>query len=223
MHSAINGVFTKNDYAYFRLRELIITGELQPGAPLRQGRLADSIGVSTTPLREAIRRLAAEGLIDLAAHRDAKVSEATPEEAANVLEVRLSLDPLAASLAAGNRTDGELATIIEAERKLIPLTNGDGIDALMAHRDFHRSIYAASHNEVLIDMLERLWDKADRYRMIGLRSRDDSAEETSRVAMEHHNLVLAITDSDTNRAGELMAEHIHNSLGKRAITALDRD
>ena len=221
MMNAQPGIFTKNDYAYARLRELILTGELPPGSQLQQGQLAKDLGVSTTPLREAIRRLAAEGLINLAAHRDARVSEVTGEEATYLYEVREQLDPLAAALAASRRTSADLEAITVAERELRPLSSDAGLPALLAHREFHRAIYTASHNPILVDLLERLWDKADRYRLIGLRSRGDSEADSERVATEHRELVESIEAGDPDRAEETMRRHIGASLGRRAITALE--
>lgn len=208
---------TKNDYAYAQLRELILTGTLPPGSQLQQSNLAKELGLSTTPLREAIRRLAAEGLITLSAHRDARVSEVTRQEAEDLYRVREQLDPLAVELAATEHTESELAAILEAEERLKPLTGDSLLEALLAHREFHRRIYRASHNAILIDMLERTWDKADRYRIIGLHRRGDSAEETDRVSAEHHELVSAIRDRDPERARATMLRHINGSLGRRAI------
>ncbi|MGP6174199.1 GntR family transcriptional regulator [Corynebacterium sp. A21] len=204
---------TKNDYAYAQLRTLILTGQLKPGAPLQQGKLANDMGVSTTPLREAIRRLAAEGLVTLAAHRDARVSEVTQQEATDLYRIRLQLDPLAAELAAAERSEEELEGIIAAESQLRPLAAGDGLEALLAHREYHRRIYRASHNDTLIDMLERLWDKADRYRLIGLHHRGDSPADSDRVAREHHELVESIRAQDPPRARLAMEAHIRGSLG----------
>jgi DNA-binding GntR family transcriptional regulator len=91
---------TKSDFAYRRVREMILSGELEPGGVINQAILAREIGISTTPLREALRRLKQQGLVELDAHRDARVTELSAEEARDLLEVRRSLDPLAASLAA---------------------------------------------------------------------------------------------------------------------------
>jgi DNA-binding GntR family transcriptional regulator len=217
------GVFTKNDYAYVELRDRILTGALPAGAVLPQARLAQEIGVSTTPLREAVRRLAAEGLIHLEAHRDARVAEVTAAEARHLYEVRASVDPLAAALAAERRSTEDLQRIREAEAALRPLTGSADLDALIAHREFHRCIYRASGNPILIDILERLWDKADRYRMVGLGARRDSAADSRRVADEHRRIAAAVEDGDPDAAAEAMRVHIDRSLGRRAISALEQD
>ena len=104
------GLFaTKSDFAYTRVRELILSGQLEPGAVINQAMLARDIGISTTPLREALRRLKQQGLVELDAHRDARVTPLDAEEARDLLEVRRSLDPLAASLAADRRSRLDIA------------------------------------------------------------------------------------------------------------------
>lgn len=221
MPVSTRGIFTKNDYAYIEVRDRILSGELAPGAVIPQARLAREIGVSTTPLREAVRRLAAEGFIRLTAHTDARVSEVTATEARHLYEVRESADPLGASLAAARRTDAELQRIREAERELAPITGAGSIAALTAHREFHRAIYEASGNPILVDILNRLWDKADRYRMVGLQSRGDSEEDTHRVAAEHHEIADAVEAGEPERAADAMRHHIHGSLGRRAIDVLE--
>ncbi|MBG6218664.1 DNA-binding GntR family transcriptional regulator [Arthrobacter sp. CAN_A6] len=215
------GVFTKNDYAYAEVRSRILTGELEPGSVISQARLADELGVSTTPLREAIRRLAAEGMILLEAHRDARVTTVSAHEAKHLYEVRESVDPLAARLAAERRTDEDISHMSRALDALTPLRGAATLDSLMAHREFHRSIYRASGNPILIDMLEKLWDKADRYRLIGLRTTSDSADDNARVSAEHQALLDAVKAQDADRAQQTMRDHITHSLGRRAITALE--
>ena len=158
---------TKSDFAYTVVREKILSGEFAPGQVLNQATLARTIGISTTPLREALRRLKSENLVDLDAHRDARVTELTAEEARDLLELRRSLDPLAAALAAERRTKADIKDIRDAAN-VEPLRHGFGVEELEAHRRFHRAIYRASHNDLLIGTLDGLWDKADRYRRVGL-------------------------------------------------------
>src|SRR5688572_11131784 len=150
---------TKSDYAYTRLRDGILTGEFQPGTVLHQATLAKTIGISTTPLREAMRRLMTEGLVELDAHRDAHVSPLTAEEARDLLEVRQSLDPLAASLAAQRRTKEDIRAMRAAAASLQPLPDDVSVVDLVSHRRFHTAIYMASHNDLLISTLDALWDK----------------------------------------------------------------
>ncbi|KSU52958.1 MULTISPECIES: GntR family transcriptional regulator [unclassified Gordonia (in: high G+C Gram-positive bacteria)] len=217
------GMFTKNDYAYAELQRRILTGVLPAGAVIPQAKLAAEIGVSTTPLREAIRRLSAEGMVELEAHRDARVTPVSADEARHLYQVRENLDPLAAALAARTRTAADIAAISNAFDRLSPIASASDVDALVRHREFHRTVYRASGNPVLIDILERLWDKADRYRVIGLSHRGDSPDDRSRVTAEHRAIMEAVADGDAERADAVMREHIGNSLGRRAIDALTED
>lgn len=214
------GIFTKNDYAYAELRTRILTGELEAGSVIPQARLAQELGVSTTPLREAIRRLSSEGLIQLEAHRDARVTDVSAAEARHLYEVRESVDPLAAALAAERRTDADLALISQSLERLNPIRDASNLEALMAHREFHRAVYRASGNPILVDILEKLWDKADRYRLIGLRAGGDTADDSERVAAEHRAIRDAVAEGDPEAAAEVMRAHIRRSLGRRAIDAL---
>ncbi|MGA9872390.1 MAG: GntR family transcriptional regulator [Rhodococcus sp. (in: high G+C Gram-positive bacteria)] len=216
-----DATFTKNDYVYAQLRTRILTGELAAGSVVGQAKLASDLGVSTTPLREAIRRLAAEGMIDLEAHRDARVTAVSAEEARHLYQVRESLDPLATSLAAQNRTSADISAMEFALSRLEPITDAGDLDALLRHREFHRAVYRSSGNPVLIDILERLWDKADRYRLIGLRHGGDTERDHARVDAEHTAIYEAVAAGEADEAALRMTEHIRRSLGRRAIVALE--
>jgi DNA-binding GntR family transcriptional regulator len=214
------GLFvTKSDYAYTRLRDGILSGEFAPGEVLQQSLLAKTIGISTTPLREAMRRLMSEGLVELDAHRDARVSSLTAEEARDLLEVRLSLDPLAASLAAQRRTKADLQRMREALTHLEPLRSNPTVDDLRTHRAFHQAVYEASHNDLLISTLSGLWDKADRYRRLGLEM-ERTQDERDQKHREHHDLLNAVVAGDSDGAAAVMLQHINTSLGARAASRL---
>jgi len=210
---------TKSDYAYTRLRDGILTGEFQPGTVLHQATLAKTIGISTTPLREAMRRLMTEGLVELDAHRDARVSALTAEEARDLLEVRRSLDPLAASLAAQRRTKEDIHAMREAAASLQPLPDEVSVVDLVAHRRFHTAIYVASHNDLLIGTLDALWDKADRYRRLGLQVKREQPERDQKEH-EHAELLDAVIRGDSDAAAEVMRQHIATSLGAKAASRL---
>jgi DNA-binding GntR family transcriptional regulator len=210
---------TKSDFAYRTLREKILSGEFAPGQVLNQATLARTIGISTTPLREALRRLKSENLVELDAHRDARVTELTAEEARDLLEVRRSLDPLAAALAADRRTKADIADIREATRGVEPLLRDFGVGHLIAHRRLHAAIYRASHNDLLIATLDGLWDKADRYRRVGLATERSQAERDEKTA-EHARLVECVVAGDAEGAAEVMHQHIATSLGAKAAWRL---
>ncbi len=213
------GFATKSDLAYNRLRGLILSGDQAPGAVLPQGALAQTIGISTTPLREALRRLKQEGLVDLDAHRDARVRPLDAAEARDLLELRASLDPLAASLAAQRRTESNLAEVQAALDGLEALSDRPSAAQLESHHRFHAAIHHASHNALLVETLEGLWVKTDRYRRHGLEA-GRSDEEREARATEHRLLVEAVRDGDADTAAELMRRHVETSLGARSADRL---
>jgi DNA-binding GntR family transcriptional regulator len=210
---------TKSDYAYLRVRSAILSGELAPGSVLNQATLAKTMGISTTPLREALRRLKVEGLVHLDAHRDAHVADLTAEEARDMLEVRRSLDPLGAALAAERRTKADIAAIRAASDHLDPRPVNATVADLATHRRFHAAIYRASHNDLLIKSLNELWDKADRYRLLALQvDRGDAAREQKRL--QHQQMRDAVIAGDADTAFSVMQDHIEAGLGVQAAWRL---
>ena len=213
------GFATKSDLAYTRVRELILSGALAAGAVLPQAALARQIGMSTTPLREALRRLKQEGLVELDAHRDARVRPLDATEARDLLELRRSLDPLAASLAAQRRTDADLDDLRAALDGLEALSTSPSLAQLESHHRFHAAIHRASHNALLVQTLDGLWVKTDRYRRHGLEAGRSDDEREARAA-EHRQLFEAVRDGDAATAADLMLRHVETSLGARSADRL---
>jgi DNA-binding GntR family transcriptional regulator len=210
---------TKSDLAYTRVRALILSGELAPGTVLPQATLARTIGMSTTPLREALRRLKQEGLVALDAHRDARVAPLDAAEARDLVELRQSLDPLAASLAAERRTEAELAAVRATLDGLDSLSSHPSLAQLDHHRRFHAAIYRAAHNALLAEALDGLWDKSDRYRVHALEDERDDTDR-ARSAEEHRLLYEAVRDRDGAAAADVMRRHVAASLGAQAAERL---
>jgi DNA-binding GntR family transcriptional regulator len=210
---------TKAELAYGLVREQILRGDLEPGAVIQQGLLARELGISTTPLREAMRRLMSDGLVELDAHRDARVSALNAEEARDLVEVRRSLDPLAAGLAAERRTRGDLELIRSTAAELAPLRSDPKAEELGTHRRFHHAIYSASHNDLLVQTLDGLWDKADRYRRLALEV-ERTQDDLDRTHAEHLALVEAVAAGDAETAAAVMLDHVNASLGAKAATRL---
>lgn len=210
-------VFTsKADVAYALIRQRILDGTLAAGSRLAQYDLAADLGISITPLREAVRRLSGEGWILLDTHRNARVAELDLTEARQLLEARRALEPAAVALAAARRTDEDVARMQAALKRLRPVTRRWGETALAAHRDVHRALYCASHNEVMVRMLDDLWDKSDRYRRVGLQL-PPGGEDRTRDFEEHHELVRLVVAGEGSGASALMASHIDNSLTASAL------
>jgi DNA-binding GntR family transcriptional regulator len=201
------------------VRDLILAGELAPGAVLPQATLARAIGISTTPLREALRRLKQDGLVELDAHKDARVRPLDAVEARDLLELRRTLDPLAASLAAQRRTVDDLDDIRAALDGLETLTSSPSTGQLDSHHRFHAAIHRAAHNALLTQTLGGLWMKTDRYRRHGLEGGRSDEERDARAA-EHRMLFEVVRDGDPAAAADLMRRHVETSLGARSLDRL---
>jgi DNA-binding GntR family transcriptional regulator len=199
---------TKTDLAYLQIRQKIQEGELPPEMSLDQEALAQSLGLSTTPVREALRRLESERLVISRAHRDTVVAPLSLDTVEEVFSVRLCLDPLAASLAAVHAGDPERERLRALSRQRPPA--GDPVTAVHFNRLLHRSVYTACGNTTLVEILDSLWDLSDRYRVI-------ISKGTASLAMageEHPAIAAAVADGSPDRAAKLMREHVAASLSQ---------
>jgi DNA-binding GntR family transcriptional regulator len=191
---------SKADAAYAEIRNRILNGALVASEPLNQEQLAAELGVSTTPLREALRRLESEGLVLVQPHRDVVVAPLDTQEMVFLYEVREELDSFAARLAAEHYDERDEQQMQAASRQL----RDPKIDPVEANRAFHSAIYHASHNDVLITVLDKLWDKSDRYR----RAISGIARERG-VVQSHVELMRTVLSRDADLAHERMRAHIH--------------
>lgn len=212
---------SKSDLAYEEVRRLIVAGTYAPGAVIGQAKLAHELGMSTTPLREALKRLAAEGLVELGAHRDAQVISLSREEAQNLYEIRLALDPLACSLAARHRGSTDLSRIDAALSELEAFTEASTNAALDANRRFHRATYIASANPTLVSILGGIWDKTNLYRQQTRSQRTPSATVLARVRQHHRDLHQAIKTGSPARASELALMLLRDSTSCHASEISD--
>jgi DNA-binding GntR family transcriptional regulator len=196
---------TKADAVYQEVRRLIVEGGLEPGSTLNQEVLAADLGISVTPLREALRGLETEGLLQLSAHRTITITPLTSTEVEDLYAVRLRLDPWAAGLAADHATDDALehAALLAAATVESPSS-----EALGLNREFHRAIYSAAGNAVLTKTLDQLWTQTDRYRFILLRDNDHAQE----AALEHLEIARALQSHDRARIAKLTKEHVERAL-----------
>ena len=211
MSEAGSGWLRKSDYAYRAIRQMVMSGELAPGSTLPQVELAGSLGMSLTPVREALKQLATEGLVEVGSYRTARIPPVTAEQVRDFMEVRLALDPRAASLAAERYDVDDERAIRAAAAALRPVNARGGEEALGAHRRFHIAIYRSSHNERLIRLLDALWDESDRYRRLGMRL--IPADETRvRDAREHRELMERVLDRDAAGAAAAMTAHVTGSI-----------
>jgi DNA-binding GntR family transcriptional regulator len=192
------------DQVYAILRERILAGDLEPESRLHQEGISAELGVSRTPVREAIARLAAEGLVELLANRGARVAAiGTDTEAAYI--ARLGVEPLAARLAAARRDPADLRRLRKA---MTPSRRGPKA-AYAASRAFHLELAAASGNQFLVTFAEALW--AGR---LGLHvyAQQMTPEQFAIDAGEHERILEAIEAGDEESAERLTREHITHAL-----------
>jgi DNA-binding GntR family transcriptional regulator len=193
---------TKAQAVYVEIRFRILKGVLEPGLLVNQESLAASLGVSITPLREALRRLEMEGLVRLEAHRTVIITPLTGRELHEIYVIRTELDALAAGIAAITATEADLDTIGRLARQKAV---NDPVVQLERNRVFHRSVYSSSGNESLTSLLDQLWDRTDRYRLILVK---EELVEGSTSRQDHIEIANAIIARQSKRAARLTREHI---------------
>ncbi|QXJ20847.1 GntR family transcriptional regulator [Actinomadura graeca] len=197
------------DTVYKRLRELIVAGEYPPGERLTEAALSETLAVSRTPVREALRRLEGDGLV-LGAGRGVVVNRLTPEYLDHAYEVRAALESLTAQLAAGRQRAGRIApaSLTGLERDALLLeevtASGDLARAVALNRQFHRTVAELAGNPIALDALERLWDQI----IVSTRESLVRPERGPVVSAEHRDLVRAILHGDEAQAGRIAGDHV---------------
>jgi DNA-binding GntR family transcriptional regulator len=202
--------------AHAQLRGLIVRGVLAPGSQLSQVELARRTGVSTTPLREALRRLEAEGLVESRPHRRPRVRPFASDDLDSVYAARVLLEPLAARITLGRLSEGKLAelrSLLDAMRCAAGQP-GDAADPWTHaawerhHHSFHAALIAAAPAP-LREQIETLMARADRYRRIAVRADTDAGR--ARGDREHEAMVQAAEARDPQTAASLLIAHLVRS------------
>jgi DNA-binding GntR family transcriptional regulator len=204
------------DHVYAAIRERIVTGRLPRGSRLHQEELAAELGVSRTPVREALRRLGAEGLVQMHTNRGARVADLQGEDVVAPTEARMVIEPGAARLAAARRAPSDrMRAALATQRKVIP----DVDRSFKANREFHLALVEASGNPFLLQFAEILWVSR-----IGAPIYARQAETAARMELdadEHEQIVEAIEAGDARRAETLTRRHLADAL-KRLLAAMER-
>lgn len=190
------------------IREAIMNGSLQPRERLMEIQLAEELGVSRTPVREALRKLELEGFIVMVPRKGAYVSDLSLKDIADVFEIRAALEGLAGGLAADRITEDELE---EMEHTLVEKANAiqnDDIDKLVeVDTKFHEALYKASRNERLFPIISNLREQIQRFRLNSLSVPGRKQESLE----EHRNILEAIQARNVPLARQLAQEHIENA------------
>lgn len=200
---------TKAEVAYAAVRSRVIEGSLPPGSTIDQRTLAASIGVSTTPLREAVRRLESEGFIRQTAHHEMRVSELSLNELEDIYDVRIKLLPAAAALAAERATETDRETV--ARLAEFP-ANAAAPTILAHHARFHRSLYSGCGNKILIDILDSLADRSNRYR----RQLIEDFQASGVRLRVHRKLAKAYVEGRSEELAELIEADLRKTLRQLA-------
>lgn len=194
---------TKTDQAYRRLRTAIEDGELAPGERLVIRELVDTLGMSPTPIREAMRLLQAQGLITDRPQQGMIVAKFSPDSVTDLYRVRSALEPLAVEMAAMAATDEDLASIRELHERFRAAVEDHDASQQLAdlNAQWHRTVYRASHNNLISELIERAWATMP-VEAVWLDSR-------ARASLDHHEAITgAVETRDANLARRFMTLHV---------------
>lgn len=205
----MNEYLPLRDVVFNTLRQAILRGELKPGERLMEIQLANKLGVSRTPIREAIRKLELEGLVLMIPRKGAEVAEITEKSLRDVLEVRRALEELAVQLACEKITKEEIRELERVAKEFQQVVNSRDITEI-AEVDvcFHDIIYTATDNQKLIQLLNNLREQMYRYRVEYLK-RDGVFPQ---LIAEHEAIIRHIENNEKEKATEVMCRHIDNQV-----------
>jgi DNA-binding GntR family transcriptional regulator len=188
-----------------RLRILIDSGELAPGTRLNEIELCNTMGVSRTPLREAIRSLATEGLIELQPNRGAIVSIVSQEDVTEILPIMASLEGLGGRLAAVHMDQSRIAQVRQIHNQMIShYKNNEVAEYFETNRLIHELITEGSGNQTLVDTINSLSAKVRRARFTAQMTKESWAKAVS----EHEEMIAALEAQDPDRLEAILVQHI---------------
>lgn len=193
------------DIVFRNIRTAILKGDFQPGERLMENQLAERLGVSRTPVREAIRKLELEGLVVMVPRKGAEVASITEKDIRDVLEVRATLEGLAAKLACESMTKEDIKKLEFANRQFVKAVQDQDMEEVVK-RDiaFHDVIFEAAGNEKLAQLINQLREQIYRYRMEYIYHIADH----NQLVSEHIQIVEALKNKKSELATELAIAHV---------------
>ncbi len=201
-----------------RLRDMIVEGELAPGERVREQALCDRLGVSRTPLREAMKMLAAEGLVTLQPNRGAMVSDPTPTDIADTFKVIGALEALAGELACERVKENDVAEIRVLHYQMaLHQTRGELREYFRLNQRIHERLVELSGNRVLIEEHRQLGGRIRRQRFVANRS----GTRWEQAMREHEEMLDALAARDGRRLADILRLHLDNKL--TAAERFERD
>jgi DNA-binding GntR family transcriptional regulator len=191
--------------AYRDIRRLIVTLELPPGSVISEPELQDRLGMGRTPIREALRTLANDRLIDVYPRRGMFVAAIDTRDLSAISEVREQLEPFAARLAAERRNEEDLAVIAELLAAIDASAKAPDVrDLIELDQRIHHHVYRCAHNEFLQAVLEQHYMHALRIWFLAL----DKVTHLKQAIAENRQLLIAVRDGEPERAASIMSSHV---------------
>lgn len=201
----INEYLPLRDIVFQTLRKAILSGELEPGERLMEIQLGEKLGVSRTPIREAIRKLELEGLVVMVPRKGAQVAQFTEKDIQDVLEVREALESLAAKIACKRMDDRSFLKLQLAITEYDYAARDKDIETMIEKDvEFHETIFNATQNDKLIQLFNNLKEQVHRYRVAYLKN----TGESELVHSEHLELLEALKKRDEVLAQSIASKHI---------------
>ena len=205
----MNEYLPLRDVVFNTLRQAILKGELAPGERLMEIQLAQKLGVSRTPIREAIRKLELEGLVLMIPRRGAEVARISEKSLKDVLEVRRSLEELAIELACQRMTEEDMQALEEAQKAFkAAIDQGDAMKIAETDEAYHDVIYHSTRNKRLVQILNNLREQMYRYRVEYLKRE----EAYPQLIAEHAAIIEYISKGEKKAATDVMCKHIDNQV-----------
>jgi DNA-binding GntR family transcriptional regulator len=198
---------SRADFVYDSLRDAIWEGRFANGERLREEEIARALGVSRTPVREALQRLQQRGLLEIGPGRSLMVPELSRHQVFELYAMREILEGSAARFAAQHANPTEIAILYRLQEELAKADDDDAIRLIKLNREFHQAIYEAAHNQYLLQILETLHDSLAMLHGATFRIPTGRAESDA----EHRRIVAAIELRDPDAAERAAREHIQRA------------
>ena len=203
----VNDYLPLRDVVFNTLRQAILRGEMEPGERLMEIQLAQKLGVSRTPIREAIRKLELEGLVIMIPRKGAEVAHITEKDMKDVLEVRSTLEELVVELAIKNVTDEKIEELKCANKVFeSAIVSKDAVNIVEAEVKVHDILYSMTNNARMIQIINNLREQMYRYRLEYVKD----ARTHSIIISEHNDIIKQIRDKNVPVAKTVIHQHISN-------------
>jgi DNA-binding GntR family transcriptional regulator len=202
---------TLHDAVLNQLHDMIIEGKLAPGTRINEGPVGASLGVSRTPLREAIKTLASEGLVEILPAKGAIVRRFSEKDISDLLDVLKTLEQLAARLTCAHASDAEIAEIADLHKQMLRLyAERNRLAYFKLNQEIHSAIVRASGNSALAQVHEQLQARIKRVRFIG----NELPERWAGAVAEHEEMNQALLARDGETLSEVLGRHLDKTLDR---------